>query len=141
MRMRRLWGPGFLVLFSLTIAGPTVGFPLNDDWSYAHSAIRLASEGRLVLSDWSSPTQLMHIWVGALFFKIIGTGYAALRLYGVVAGALTLYFFHRTAEELGLEKKRALVATATLAVCPFFPQLSNTFMTDVPYLLWSMVSI
>ena len=57
---------------SWALVNPHGDFPLNDDWAYASSVRHLLFDGHLVLSDWSAPLALVHIFTGFLFAKVFG---------------------------------------------------------------------
>ena len=60
------------VLLALLFRPWSMDFPLNDDWAYLIPAKRLAHEGVLRLSDWGTPTQVLHVLWGALWTWLLG---------------------------------------------------------------------
>ncbi|MBL8569781.1 MAG: glycosyltransferase family 39 protein [Phreatobacter sp.] len=74
-----------------------------------------------------------HIFWGALFSRLFGSGFEALQISGLVAGFLggaALYFWLRNA---GVQPGRAFAGSLCLIFNPLYFVLSITFMTDVPY--------
>ena len=128
--------PLVFLCFAASLAPWLYDFPLNDDWAYALAAKGLAETGRLTLSDWGSATQLPHLLAGALFTKLFGFSFTALRLATLLAAAGALYFFIRLLDEFEVAPFEKAAAGLTLAATPLFLTLSNSYMTDVPYLFW-----
>ncbi len=132
--------PAIFLAFAATLAPWAYDFPLNDDWAYASAARTLAETGRLTLSDWGSATQVPHLLWGALFVKLFGFSFAALHAANLLAAAACLFVFVRLLEECGAEPGVGLLAALALAFSPLFIVLSNSFMTDVHYLLWMLAA-
>ena len=128
----------FLALAALL--RPVRGLPLYDDWAYAWSAARLASSGRLVLSDWTSPTLVLQAFWGALI-SAGGFSHGALRLSTVVLAAASIGLFHRLLRRGGAGRGAAALAAAGLAAYPPFLCLSLSFMTDVPFLALVLAAV
>jgi len=129
--------------------GPLGNFPLNDDWSYAWTTKQLCEHGRIELLPWSAPSLLIQIGYGAALCKIFGWSFTLLRLTTIVLAPLGLFAFYQfvvclrvpsrddDSESSGLV---AWFATLVLGGSPLFLNLSNTFMTEVPFLvalLWA----
>ena len=132
--------PAIFLAFAATLAPWAFDFPLNDDWAYASAARTLAETGRLALSDWGSATQVPHLLWGALFVKLFGFSFGALRAANLLAAAAALSVFVKLLEECGAEPAESLLAALALAFSPLFLVLSNSFMTDVHYLLWMLAA-
>lgn len=133
------WLPPALVLAfyaaSLLAFKPwTADFPLNDDWVYGLVARRLAEEGRLRLLDWGAATQVLHVAWGALWWKLLGGGFGALKLAVAAAAAAGVLAFERTLELLGVPAGLRALSALTLAAGPGYFCWTFSFMTDVPYL-------
>ncbi len=132
----------FLFLAACLVLTPwRFDFPLNDDWAYAIPVTHLLRDGKIILSDWASATQLVHVMWGALWAKAFGLDSGILRLSTIALGTGALFFFHLLLKECGVEDKNALLGAACLAFNPIYFLLSNTFMTDVPYLFWMILSL
>jgi hypothetical protein len=114
---------------------------LNDDWAYATAVRTLAETGRLALSDWGSSTQVLHIILGALCCKFFGFSMAALRLLNIGIAAGALFVFVWLLDELEIGPFEKLAAGLALALNPIYLVLSNSFMTDIHYLLWMFAAL
>lgn len=133
--------PLIFLIFLLFIKPWTFEFPLNDDWAYSLSVRHLLDTNKIILTDWATPTQIAHILWGGLFTKIFGFGFSVLRISTIVLSMTTLVFFYLLVKEFEIENKIAALATLVLAFSPLYILLSNTFMTDIPYLFWTTLSI
>jgi hypothetical protein len=117
----------------LLLLDPLQDAPFVDDWVYAWSVEHLLRSGDLRLLEWSSSWNPAQILWGAVFCLPGGFSFAALRLSTWVLGALGLVGLYALLRELGVERGRALLGTATLGTHPLWVLLSFTFMTDVPF--------
>lgn len=132
----------FLFLAACLILTPwRFDFPLNDDWTYAIPVTHLLQDGKLILSDLAASTQITHVLWGALWAKAFGLDFGILRLSTIALGTSSLFFFYLLLKECRVEDKNALLGVACLAFNPIYFVLSNTFMTDVPYLFWMILSL
>jgi hypothetical protein len=123
------------------LVAPTSNVPVIDDWAYAGSVEHFLNTGRLVISDRSSVYPVAQILWGALFARVAGFSFVALRLSTVVlalAGCWAIYLMLR---ELEFSTKVSLLAALTVACYPTYFALSFTFMTDVPFVSLSAMSL
>lgn len=122
-------------------ANPTGEFPLNDDWAFSHSVFSLFEKGVIEFSDWPVMTLIAHVFWGALFALPFGPTFFILRLSVMVmglAGCIATYFLLR---EIKASPSLAFIGTIIIAVNPLYFVLSLSFMTDVPFYTFSMLSI
>lgn len=123
--MSFLRGAAPLLLFAAAVAviGPRREFPLDDDWTGFLCVRHLLKDGVLRTPDIVSPTLVAHVLWGSLFAKALGLSHTVLRL-----------------STLALALPALLLADGLLlAANPLFFLLSFTYMTDVPYLAWSLL--
>ncbi|MFH1619883.1 MAG: phospholipid carrier-dependent glycosyltransferase [bacterium] len=131
----------FLIIAAASISSWKLNFPLNDDWAYAIPVRHLLAGDGLVLCDWAAATQITHILWGTLWTGIHGFNYGVLRLSTLFLASGAIFFFFLLLKELEADNKLAWLAAATLAFSPVYFLLSNSFMTDVPYLFWLILSL
>ncbi|MGE0122817.1 MAG: ArnT family glycosyltransferase [Vicinamibacterales bacterium] len=115
--------------------------PVIDDWTYAWSVEQLLAHGRLQVLDWSAVYPLGHALWGAGWSLVLGFSFGALRLSTLALGAVAaaaLYFLLR---ELGAAPRLARFGAAVLAVNPAFVLLSSSFMTDVPFVAFTLLAL
>jgi hypothetical protein len=128
-------------LFVELLIHPAGEFPLNDDWSYTRSLQQWFDLHHYHLLGWTSMPLAAHLVWGMLFCKIFGFSFTVLRYSTVVLGCLGgigAYFLSREFSE----NKAACFFTALLLLLnPIYLNLSNTFMTDVPFTSFLILSI
>lgn len=122
-----------LFLAAEIIINPIGEFPLNDDWSYTRSLKFLFTTHHLHLAGFTSMPLIGQLAWGLLFCKIFGFSFTVLRLSTLVlglAGVLTSYFLIR---ELSDSRELSFIGALIVLFNPVYLNLSNTFMTDVPF--------
>jgi 4-amino-4-deoxy-L-arabinose transferase-like glycosyltransferase len=125
----------------VAVTNPIAEVILNDDGAYAYSVKSILQTGTFKLSVWQSANVFAQAYWGALFCLPFGFSYTALRfstLTIALAGLLALYGLQR---EAGVDSRLALFGVLTLALNPLFFELSFTFMTDVPFLGFTLVAM
>lgn len=131
----------FLWTILLIISDIHGNFPLNDDWSYAFSVKTLLEQGKLELTGWvSMPVVTQIIW-GYLFTTLFGFSFDILRLSTVILGTAGIIFSYLTFREVTHQVHLRVIGVFLIAINPLYFLLSTTFMTDVPFLTFSIVSI
>lgn len=133
--------PFLFILAALSLSPWKFDFPLNDDWMYFIPVKHLLLDGKIILSDMASPTQITHVLWGALWAKFFGLNFAVLRLSTIALGAGAIFLLYLLLKECGAKDSGAAVACACAAFNPVFFLLSSSFMTDVPYLFWMLLSL
>ncbi len=115
-------------------------FPLNDDWSYAHSTKVFVEDGRIELTGWASMPIITQIFWGSLFCSFAGFSFEALRLSTIVFSIIGIIFCYLIFNESTKQVYLKFVATALIAINPIYFLLSSTFMTDIPFFTLSIIS-
>jgi hypothetical protein len=126
---------------ALVMTDPWVESPVNDDFSYAKTAFELARTGQLTYNGWAAAMLGAQAYWGALFVKVFGETFVALRLSTMVLAVWSaglLYSIHRRA---GLTAGLASFGTLALTLSPLFIPNAVTFMTDVPALFFFLLSL
>lgn len=122
------------------IINPVGNFPLNDDWAYATTVKSLVEEGRLIISDWISPTFIAQALWGSFFCYIFGFSFTVLRFSTItlgLAGVIATYLLFRECKYIPI----ALPCTLLIMLNPVYFNLSNTFMTDIPFYSFGILAI
>jgi hypothetical protein len=127
-------------VFLIFIVNPLGEFYVNDDWSYTINAKAMALDNAIVFHDWGAMTLFAHTVWGALFCKIFGFSFTVLRLSTLVLSLVCLLAFYRLCLTAGFTKIWALAGTALLAFNPFFFQNAYSYMTEVPFLTFLILS-
>ena len=123
------------------LVDPRGNFPLNDDWGYAQAVNTLISEHTLRFAPVVTMSLAAQVLWGALFCVPFGFSYVALRFSTLTLGLVGLVTAYALLRELGARREIAVIGSLTMAVNPIYFQLSNTFMTDVPFLTFGLLSM
>lgn len=132
-----------ILISALLFAGllqPFQNAPFVDDWAYAWSVENLLTHGEVEVLNYSDNVNVAQVVWGGLACLPFGFSFTALRVSTWVLAVVTLCALYLLLRELGVARREALLGTATLAVYPVFALLSVTFMTDVPFLSFTLVA-
>lgn len=139
-----LVGAGVVVLlFGVMVVAinPLHNFPMGDDWEYARTAQKLLTTGQFYRSPVLQATAFFPgVW-GALFSMVLRFSFTTLRLSTLPLAAGALVAFYLILGELSFDAVRQFIGTVTLMVAPFFVFNALSFMTDVPFLFWALLSV
>jgi hypothetical protein len=124
----------FIFLACYWLAWPVTRMGFIDDWSFFKTAQIFAYTGHIVYNGWSDPMVGWLIPWGALFIKIFGNSYMAVRLSILPITLLTLLLFHSTLIRFNITARNAFIGTLTLGLCPLLLPFAACYMTDVPCL-------
>ena len=102
-----------------------------DDWSYIKTTQILAQAGHIVYNGWASAMLGWQLYLGALFVKLFGFSFTAVRLSTTLVAAASTWLFQRTLVRAGVSQWNATLATLTLVFSPLYLPLAFTFMSDV----------
>lgn len=116
------------------IVDPTVDSPLNDDWSYAHSVLQLQQTGKIDIGYWPAMTLVAHILWGNCFVSLFGFSHLVLRISTLCLSAVTIVLLYILLFRLSRRCLCSVFTTLFLVFNPIWFLLSNSFMTDVPFL-------
>jgi hypothetical protein len=111
---------------------PVLEQGISDDWSYTRSAQVLAATGHIVYNGWATAMLGWQLYLGALFIRIFGFSFTAVRLSTLLVACATAWLVQRSFVLSGLTEKLATFGTLTLVLSPLLVPLAFTFMTDVP---------
>jgi hypothetical protein len=127
-------------IIAVLLANPIGNFPLADDWCYGKNVKHFLEMGEIKLLDWAAPTQLTQILWGALFCLPFGFSFTALRFSTLVLAIFGIIAVYGILREIGARKAYAFFGALLVAMNPIYFLLSNTFMTDVPFLAFASAS-
>jgi len=129
-----------LALAAYAIANPIGDFPLNDDWAWSRDVQNVLA-GEWSYTGWESMFLLPQILWGALVSKIFGFDHTVLRLSTIFLSLAGLWFLYETALVLTKDKAISTVCALLYLFNPIQFLLSNTFMTDVPFMALASSSV
>ena len=125
----------------IALVNPVGNFPLNDDWSYGKVVKDLLQKGELNLTGWISMPLIVQVLWGALFSKLAGFSFTVLRFSTLILSLMGIIATYLIVREINPHRKIAFFSAAILAINPIRFELSNTFMTDIPFESLALLSI
>jgi hypothetical protein len=139
--LKRIDRSDWVVLLGLTALGIALAYsawswanvPIIDDWVYVWSVDHLIETGKLRVLEWSAHYPIVQVLWGALFSLVFGFSFGILRVSTLVVAWLGLLAFYLTLREMEIRPLAAAVGTLVLLCNPVLFMLSNSFMTDVPF--------
>ncbi len=129
-----------LWILMIVLVDPIGEFPLNDDWSYARAVNSFLVTGKIEITGWTTMTLIAQIIWGSFFCLPFGFSFTALRISTIFLGLIGIIAAYSILKASSTEKLFVIVGTLLVIVNPIYFVLSNTFMTDVPFISISMLS-
>jgi 4-amino-4-deoxy-L-arabinose transferase-like glycosyltransferase len=108
--------------------------PTMDDWTYAWSVEEWVRTGQLRLLDWSIHYPIAQIFWAVPFAQLFGFSFVTLHVSTLVLAWLGLVAFFLMLRLDGVSRPVSSLATLLLFLQPPVFLLSQSFMTDVPFL-------
>ena len=118
------------LLTCIFVAQPFADAGFNDDWSYAHVAMKLAETGRLHYNGWGSPTILFQVLWGALWIRLFGFSFDVLRAATIPFSAGYVLLVYALGRRVGLTRNFATFGAITAGTSPLFLPEAASFMTE-----------
>jgi 4-amino-4-deoxy-L-arabinose transferase-like glycosyltransferase len=123
----------------LILIPPARSYPMTDDWIYWQSVNQLTNLA-YTPHDWSQATALGHVAWGAIFADVFGNTFTVLTMANMAMSMACLITVYLLLRELGVQSTPALLGVAVVGFNPVYVYLSYSFMTDVTFLFYMMVS-
>jgi len=127
-------------ILGMVLTDPLHDFPLNDDWSYSLSVQHLVEEGQLYFTNWLGSPLITQVFWGALFCLPTGFSFEALTISTLFLAWIGAVFSYLTLYLLTKNKFISFWATLLILFNPVFYSLSVTFMMDVPFYAFLIIS-
>ena len=128
-----------LFLLAEVLINPIGEFPLNDDWAYAKIIKIIMLKGVVEPSEWGEAFFLTQMIWGLAFCKIFGFSFTVLRFSEIIVAVIGVIFFYRILNGITHSKTLVSLGTILLVFNPVFLQQSNTFQTDIPLTVLSLI--
>jgi hypothetical protein len=126
--------------FMVILVNPLGDFPLNDDWVYGLSVKFLLEKGDFQLPASSSANVFAQVFWGALFCLPFGFSFTALRFSTLTLGLIGVIATYGILRQVKASPKLSLIGALLVAINPIYFELSNTFMTDIPFFTFFVLS-
>lgn len=146
MRIHRFIIIDFFLLTTLWLAAIIVvnlsgDFPLNDDWSYAIAVQRMLEAGDFRPLGWTSSALITQTLWGTVFCAIFGYSFEVLRGATLAVSLLGIFTIYFLSLQLKLNRKTALLLSLCTAFNPLWFALSFTFMTDIYFATFTVITL
>ncbi len=129
-----------VLLICFVVSRPFHIYPVNDEWAYSIPVFRFLETGRLVFPA-TTAFALTQILVAIPLCKVFGSSYVVLRVTTLCFGVLATIAIYLVLRERGLKRWDSGSFALCFASSPFVLNLSSSFMTDVPWIATSMLSL
>jgi len=123
---------GLLVVACILACRPFAELGYIDDWSMVRTARIFAQTGHFVYNGWETVTEGWYVVWAALFIRIFGYSYAAVRLSLLPVTFAAVYLFQLSLVQFRFTQKQAVFGAVTLGLSPIFLPVATSFMTDIP---------
>jgi hypothetical protein len=102
-----------------------------DDWSYVQSVRVLALTGHVVYNGWAAPILGWQLFLGALFAKLFGPSFTAIRASTLLIALITAFIVQRTLVRTGINSRNSTIGTLAFVLSPLFLPFAVSLMTEV----------
>jgi hypothetical protein len=119
-------------LLAALLVHPVLEQALNDDFSYTRTAQILAKNGHIVYNAWATAMLGWQLYLGALFIRLFGFSFTAVRLSLLPVAMLNAFLLERSFVRSGLREAYATLGALTIVLSPLLLPLTFSFMSDLP---------
>ncbi|MDX2008624.1 MAG: hypothetical protein SFW67_00455 [Myxococcaceae bacterium] len=132
LALRRPWlTTTVLVALSWLVVGPWGDYSLNDDWTYAHLAKRIAATNEVKIDVPIAPNAVGQALLGAGWVKLFGFNHMHLRLLTFLLSTLGLWTLDRLLSVATRDSRVRLAASLLLAFNPIYYYSTASFMNEL----------
>lgn len=125
----------------IALVNPIGDFPLNDDFSYGKTVYNLTELGVFLFDDWLAMSLIAQVLWGAAFTSLFGFSFTVLRFSTLILAYIGLSACYLLLRDLGGSRRLSLLAALSIGFSPIFFSLSHTFMTDIPFFSFMVLSV
>ncbi len=118
------------VLFAILLSQPFNQTGIDDDWSYARVALRLAETGQIHYNGWGSPLQLTQTLWSVPFIRIFGFSFPVLQASAIPWSLGFVLLVYATGRRAGISAELSAFAAIGTGTSPLFLPLAASFMTE-----------
>jgi 4-amino-4-deoxy-L-arabinose transferase-like glycosyltransferase len=112
----------------------------DDGWAYARSVKHLLETGEYRLDSWAAANMPVQIYLATGLARIFGYSLSLLRICTLLLLLCGSLAFYRLLYESGEDSELAAALSICLICSPLILILGFTFMTDVQFLGWLLIS-
>lgn len=143
--LKKAAAPGLLILallLAIIVINPfREMLPDDDGWAYARSVEHLVQTGQYQLDPWAAANMPVQIYLAAGLSKLVGYSLRVVRFTTLVLLIVGLGSLYALLREISSTRNVANVLTLGLLASPLVLMLAFTFMSDVQFLGWLLLSL
>ena len=145
----RSWHKGDLMAVAAILAGYALALALMpiqhnfsyvDDWVFFRAAERIVDGQGFVPPDFGQMSLVSHAYWGALFGSLLGMNLTVVTAATMVMGLVACLSFYAILRLLGFTPGLSGLGVALMAFNPFFVTLSYSFMTEITFVAFMLLS-
>jgi len=126
---------------AVVLVDPRADVSILDDWCYAISVEQILNGQGFHVSPWSSTFPPVQLWWGTVFAWLGGFSFTSLRMSTLVLWLVGTLGSYGGLRELGCRASAALFGALTVALYPIAFGLAFSFMSDIPFVAFSLLSL
>ena len=130
----------FIWVLVIIIVNPIREFPLNDDWAFSRVVYDLTQNGIFRMDPWIGVTLLSHLLWGSSFVYLFGFSFTVLRFSTLIMGLTGILVSYKLLSELLKDKGKAFILSLFIVFNPLYLHLSFTYMTDLSFYVFVILS-
>ncbi len=124
-------------LLAELIINPVGNFPLNDDWWYSDLYKKLFEQHVEEKVAWGATSLWGQLALTKPFTLVFGSSYTSFRFFTLVLSCCAIIFLFKILDQrLNINVLQAFVLSILFMFNPLFLCLSNSYMSDVPFLFF-----
>jgi hypothetical protein len=123
------------------VVQPYAEIGIADDWVYARDALNVALTGHITYSGGETPMLGWQLYFGALFIKLFGFSFTAVRFSTAVQAVATAFLLQRIGMRAGLNCWNAALVALIFVLSPLYLPYAFVFMSDVSGVLCILVCV
>ncbi len=120
---------------------PYAEMGIADDWVYTRDALNVALTGHISYSGGETPMLGWQLYFGALFIKLFGFSFTAVRFSTAVQAIATAFLLQRIGVRAGLNSWNAALTALIFVLSPLYFPYAFTFMSDVSGVLCILICV
>ena len=128
-------------LLAVLAVDPRGEFPLDDDWDFAFVTWNFAQTGHLQFTPFTAATLRAQVFWGAVWSRLFGPSFQVLRASTLFLSLMSLLLLNAFLASLKVPRFPRLAMTLALLFHPIFFWASFTYMTHIPFVFLSLVSL
>lgn len=132
----------FIFFASLLVMAffPSPEIPLNDEWMFARSVNNFFETG-IIACEGCTTSGTLLVGMGVFLTEIFSFSFTVFRILVIIFGALSVSISYLLIREVTKSDKYSILASVFLLANPIFFNTAHLFMTDIPFLFFSLLSI